>query len=61
MQTWLFALMFNGSVMAQAAGTAITGVVLDPSGARIADATVRLVVADQTIDELRIRNAGSFP
>ena len=59
MQLCLFALLFNAATLVQSPGL-ITGTVVDPSGAAVPDATVRLEVSGRTIDEFRTGIDGRF-
>ena len=59
MQLLLLALLVNGATFMQLPGF-ITGAVVDPSGAAVPDATVRLELAGRTIDEFRTGSDGRF-
>ncbi len=55
----LLALLFNGAALIQLPGL-ITGAVVDPSGAAVPNATVRLEMSGRTIDEFRTGSDGRF-
>ncbi len=55
----LLALLFNGAALIQLPGL-ITGAVVDPSGAFVANATVRLEMSGRTVDEVRTGSDGRF-
>jgi iron complex outermembrane recepter protein len=59
MHPFLFALVFNTAVLAQAAGV-IAGVVVDSTGAAVQNADVRLEMAGRTIGQLRTGSDGRF-
>ena len=59
MQPLLLALLFNGAALIQLPGL-ITGAVVDPSGAAVANATVRLEMSGRTVDEVRTGSDGRF-
>src|SRR5688572_4876438 len=59
MQLVLFALLFNGATLFQLPGL-ITGAVVDPSGAAVPNATVRLEMSGRTVDEFRTGSDGRF-
>ena len=51
MQLLLLALLFNGATLIQLPGL-IAGTVVDPSGAAVPNATVRLEISGRTVDEI---------
>ncbi|MEO5739279.1 MAG: TonB-dependent receptor plug domain-containing protein, partial [Vicinamibacterales bacterium] len=53
------ALLFNGATLIQLPGL-ITGAVVDPSGAAVPNATVRLELSGRTVDEFRTGSDGRF-
>lgn len=59
MQPWLFAFALNVAALAQSGGV-ISGVVVDPSGALVPAATVRLEASGRTIDQSRTGTDGRF-
>jgi len=59
MPPFLLALVFNMATLGQSLGL-ITGTVVDPSGAAVPDATVRLEMSSGTIDEFRTGSDGRF-
>ena len=59
MQLLLLALLFNGAALIQLPRL-ITGAVVDPSGAAIPNATVRLEMSGRTVDEFRTGSDGRF-
>ena len=59
MQLVLLALLFNGATLIQLPGL-ITGAVVDPSGAAVPNATVRLEMSGRTVDEIRTGSDGRF-
>lgn len=59
MPPFLFALFFNMAALGQSPGL-ITGTVVDPSGAAVPNATVRLEISSGPIDEFRTGSDGHF-
>ena len=59
MQHVLLALLLNGATLIQLPGL-ITGAVVDPSGAAVANATVRLEMSGRTVDEIQTGSDGRF-
>jgi outer membrane receptor protein involved in Fe transport len=59
MQLLFLALLFNGATLIQLPGV-ITGAVVDPSGAAVANATVRLEMSGRVVDEFRTGSDGRF-
>ena len=55
----LLALLLNGAALIQLPGL-ITGAVVDPSGAAVPNATVRLEMSGRTVDEFRTNTDGRF-
>ena len=55
----LLALLFNGATLIQLPRV-VTGAVVDPSGAAVPNATVRLEMSGRTIDEIRTGSDGRF-
>src|SRR5688500_19738978 len=59
MQLVIFALLFNSAALIQLPGV-ITGAVVDPSGAAVPNATIRLEMSGRTVDEIRTGSDGRF-
>src|SRR5687767_8508541 len=59
MQLVIFALLFNSAALIQLPGL-ITGTVVDPSGAAVPNATIRLEMSGRTVDEIRTGSDGRF-